>query len=281
MLLAIISISNLIGIYTRCYASFLRCEEIFQIKPDMLYGTCNKFENNLIEFKNVYFSFSNLDFIKNFNLTVKSGERIGFIGITGSGKSTILNLLNRTYDVTSGEIFVFGNDIKNYEKNFLHSNICFISQKPSFLSASIKENILLGKKADITEINSALTKSNAYDFVYKYENNIMHILSNEAVNLSGGEKQRISLARVFIGSCPIIIIDDSTSALDLITESNVISNIFEMNSTIFIASQKISTIKNCDKIVVLDNGKIESIGTHDELLKSSILYKEIYDIQNY
>lgn len=109
----------------------------------------------------------------------------------------------------------------------------------------------------------------------------MHILSNEAVNLSGGEKQRISLARVFIGSCPIIIIDDSTSALDLITESNVISNIFEMNSTIFIASQKISTIKNCDKIVVLDNGKIESIGTHDELLKSSILYKEIYDIQNY
>lgn len=85
---------------------FLRCEEIFQIKPDMLYGTCNKFENNLIEFKNVYFSFSNLDFIKNFNLTVKSGERIGFIGITGSGKSTILNLLNRTYDVTSGEIFV-------------------------------------------------------------------------------------------------------------------------------------------------------------------------------
>lgn len=281
MLLAIISISNLIGIYTRCYASFLRCEEIFQIKADMLYGTCNKFENNLIEFKNVYFSFSNLDFIKNFNLTVKSGERIGFIGITGSGKSTILNLLNRTYDVTSGEIFVFGNDIKNYEKNFLHSNICFISQKPSFLSASIKENILLGKKADITEINSALTKSNAYDFVYKYENNIMHILSNEAVNLSGGEKQRISLARVFIGSCPIIIIDDSTSALDLITESNVISNIFEMNSTIFIASQKISTIKNCDKIVVLDNGKIESIGTHDELLKSSILYKEIYDIQNY
>lgn len=281
MLLAVISISNLIGIYTRCYASFLRCEDIFQIKPDMLYGKCNKFKNNLIEFKNVNFSFSNLDFIKDFNLTVKSGERIGFIGITGSGKSTILNLLNRTYDINSGQICIFGNDIKNYEKAFLHSNICFISQKPSFLSASIKQNILLGKKADIDQINSALKKANAYDFVYKYENNIMHILNNEASNLSGGEKQRISLARVFMGSYPIIIIDDSTSALDLITESNVISNIFEMNSTIFIASQKISTIKNCDKIVVLDNGKIESIGTHDELLRSSILYKEIYDIQNY
>lgn len=281
MLPAVVSISNLIGIYTRCYSSFLRCNEIFNIQPDMLYGSCKSFKYDLIEFNNVDFSFTNSDFIKGFNLKVKSGEKIGFIGLTGSGKSTILNLLNRTYDVTSGEICVFGNNIKNYDKSFLHSNICSISQKPSFLSASIKQNILLGRKSNIDEINSALIKANAYDFVYKYENNIMHILSNEANNLSGGEKQRIALSRAFIGSYPILIIDDSTSALDLVTESNVISNIFELESTIFIASQKISTIKRCDKIVVLDNGKIESVGTHDDLLKSSKLYKEIYDLQNY
>lgn len=281
MILAIISLSNLIGIYTRCFASFSRCEEIFKIKPDMSYGTCDKFTNDLIEFKDVSFSFTNSEFIKDFNLKVKSGERIGFIGITGSGKSTILNLLNRTYDVNSGSISIFGNNIKDYNKKFLHSNICFITQNPSFLSASIKQNILLGRKANMEEINSALVKANAYDFVYRYDNNIMHVLNNEANNLSGGEKQRISLSRVFIGSSPILILDDSTSALDLSTESKVISNIFEINSTIFIASQKISTIKRCDKIVVLDNGKIESVGTHDELLKNSKLYKEIYDIQNY
>ncbi len=179
---------------------------------------------------------------------------------------------------------LYGKDIRKYNATFLKDTITYIGQKPDFITATIFENIALGRITSKEEIQKSLELSNASEFVNQKQNTLNFVLQNNASNLSGGQKQRINIARGFIGNPKVLIFDDVTSALDLYTESQVLQNIFnyskEHNITTFIASQKTSTVKNCSRILVFNNGKIENIGTHTELLNSSELYKKIYELQN-
>lgn len=286
MLVAIVVLSNLITIYTRAFASAKRIIELFNIKEEKDFGKLQEFKpcDYVFDISDMNFSyFSNMN-LKDIALQVKPREVIGIIGLTGSGKTTFLKLLNRSLTRTSGSLKLYGKDINEYESKFLKSNITYIGQKPDFITDTIFENISLGRTSDEKEIIKSLELSNSSEFVNKKENTINFILQNNASNLSGGQKQRINIARGFIGKPKILIFDDVTSALDLYTESQVLQNIFnytkEHNITTFIASQKTSTIKNCSKILVFNNGKIENVGTHAELLKTSELYKKIYKLQN-
>ncbi len=286
MLVAIVVLSNLIIIYTRAFASAKRIIELFNIKEEKDFGKLQEFKpcDYVFDISDMNFSyFSNMN-LKDIALQVKPREVIGIIGLTGSGKTTFLKLLNRSLTRTSGSLKLYGKDINEYESKFLKSNITYIGQKPDFITDTIFENISLGRTSDEKEIIKSLELSNSSEFVNKKENTINFILQNNASNLSGGQKQRINIARGFIGKPKILIFDDVTSALDLYTESQVLQNIFnytkEHTITTFIASQKTSTIKNCSKILVFNNGKIENVGTHAELLKTSELYKKIYKLQN-
>lgn len=286
ILLAIVVLSNLVVIYTKAFSSVYRVTEIFNIKPLLTNGDIKEFENSdiAVKFNNVSFGFNDkFNFLDSVNIEIKIGEKIGIIGLTGSGKSVFLNLINRTYDVNSGKLLLFDRNIKNYNLEFLKNNVRFIDQKPCFLSTSIKENVKLSFDCSDSEIEKALELSDSLEFVNAFSDGINHLLENNANNLSGGQKQRISIARAFIGNPKILILDDTTGSLDFATEANILNNIFnfveENNCTTFISSQKISSIYKCDKIIVFDNGNIESIGSHQDLLKVSPLYQKMYSMQ--
>ena len=216
-------------------------------------------------------------------MKIRPGEIIGIIGLTGSGKSTFLKLLNNSLRITSGNLKLYNEDINKYNTNLLKDSVIYIGQNPDFVTDTILENISLGRTKDENELNRSLELSCSSEFVNKMPLKNYSVLTNNASNLSGGQKQRINIARGFIGNPKILIFDDVTSALDLSTESQVLKNIFEYskenNITTFISSQKTSTIKNCSKILVFNNGEIENIGTHNELLEKSKLYKKIYELQ--
>lgn len=281
MLLAVIVLSNLVTIYTKCFSSSKRVLEILNLEPATNTGILNKFEDNniAIELDNVSFSYNTNKFLENLSLQIKQGEIVGFIGLTASGKTTILNLLNKNISAKSGYVKVFGKNIDEYENSFLKSKIYLINQHPFFITDTIFENISLGRTSEDSTIWNALALSDAKDFVTKYPDKLNHVLVNNASNLSGGQKQRLNISRAFVGNPSIILFDDITSSLDIVTENNVITNLFNYlktnHITGLISSQKISTIKNCDKIVLLDDGKILDIGTHKELLERSELYNEI------
>lgn len=289
MLLAVVVLSNLVTIYTRCFASSKRILELLNIEEDKESGNLREFKNtsNIIDMKNVNFSYFNDSTkpnLKNISLDISAGEIVGIIGLTGSGKSTFLKLLNNSLHITSGTLKLFGEEINKYSSTFLKEYTTYIGQKPDFITDTIFENISLGRTTNEEEIKRSLDLSFSSEFVNKLPNTINFILKNNATNLSGGQKQRINIARGFIGKPKILIFDDVTSALDLYTESQVLKNIFDYtksnNITTFISSQKTSTVKNCSKIIVFNNGEIENIGTHNELLKNSELYKKIYELQN-
>ena len=286
MILAVIVLSNLITIYTKSFVSLKRVKQILSLKPDMTNTeSLEMFKNNdiSVEFKNVYFEYEkDKPFLKNINLQIFSNEKIGIIGLTGSGKSTLLQLINRNYDVTKGKINIFNKDIKSYKLEQLKNNIKLIEQKPSFFTNTIKENVKMGKNISKQEVIEALKKSESYEFIEKMKDGIYTNLENNANNLSGGQKQRISISRAFVGDVKILLLDDTTNALDYKTESQVLNNMFEYvnekNITFFISSQRISTVSKCDRIIVMENGKIENIGTHEELLKKSEIYSQIAKI---
>ena len=289
MLLAVVVLSNLVTIYTRCFASSKRILELLNIEEDKESGNLREFKNtsNIIDMKNVNFSYFNDSTkpnLKNISLDISAGEIVGIIGLTGSGKSTFLKLLNNSLHITSGTLKLFGEEINKYSSTFLKEYTTYIGQKPDFITDTIFENISLGRTTNEEEIKRSLDLSFSSEFVNKLPNTINFILKNNATNLSGGQKQRINIARGFIGKPKILIFDDVTSALDLYTESQVLKNILDYtksnNITTFISSQKTSTVKNCSKIIVFNNGEIENIGTHNELLKNSELYKKIYELQN-
>lgn len=286
MLLAVVVLSNLVTIYTKCFSSSKRIMEIFNLQSETNNGTLDNFNDSKIAIKmnNVYFSYTNNKFLENISLEINKGDIVGFIGLTASGKTTIFNLLNHTLDTTSGTIDIFEENINKYKNTFLKDNIYLINEHPQFITDTIFENISLGRTTNEEEIKRSLDLSFSSEFVNKLPNTINFILKNNATNLSGGQKQRINIARGFIGKPKILIFDDVTSALDLYTESQVLKNIFDYtksnNITTFISSQKTSTVKNCSKIIVFNNGEIENIGTHNELLKNSELYKKIYELQN-
>lgn len=285
---ALIAVSNLVIIFTRAFASKKRVEELLNLKEDLENnGTFADLfiENgqNLFEFKNVSFKYNEGEnnVVKDLNFTIKKGERVGIIGGTGSGKTTLIKLIERFFDRSEGEILYKGHDIKDYNPNSLHHEISLVNQKAVLFKGTIKSNLLIGKKdASESEMIKALKDACAYDFVKKYDDFLDHQVEENGRNFSGGQKQRLSIARALIKNSETLILDDSTSALDYLTEKELKQHIFENRDlTIIIIAQRVSSLLNCDKIIVMYHGQVESVGTHEELLKTSKVYKEIYSSQ--
>ena len=285
---ALIAVSNLVIIFTRAFASKKRVEELLNLNEDLENnGTFADLfiENgqNLFEFKDVSFKYNEGEnnVVKDLNFTIKKGERVGIIGGTGSGKTTLIKLIERFFDRSEGEILYKGHDIKDYDLNSLHHEISLVNQKAVLFKGTIKSNLLIGKKdASESEMIKALKDACAYDFVKKYDNFLDHQVEENGRNFKKKKKQRLSIARALIKNSETLILDDSTSALDYLTEKELKRHIFEnKNLTIIIIAQRVSSLLNCDKIIVMYHGQVESIGTHEELLKTSKVYKEIYSSQ--
>lgn len=271
--------------YPRASISFKRIKEVLNTKPavkDNLRTKKEIKETGTIKFNSVSFKYPNAEecILENINLEVKKGEVVAFIGSTGSGKSTLLNLIPRFYDVTSGEILVDGVDVRDYKLEDLYNRIGYISQKAVLFSGSVLSNIKFGKakeEIDQKEIDKSLMISEAKEFVTKMENGIESHIAQGGINVSGGQKQRLSIARAIARNPEIYLFDDTFSALDYKTDKKLRENLkkYTNNATTLIVAQRIGTIKNADRIIVLDEGKIVGNGTHEELLKTCNVYKEI------
>lgn len=240
-------------------------------------------EEGTVEFKNVSFKYPDAQefVLKNINFKAKKGETVAFIGSTGSGKSTLVDLIPRFYDATDGEVIVDGENVKKYKLEDLHNIIGYVSQKSVLFSGTVGENVSFGevKDEEITEedIRKAIKQAQATEFVENMPNDINSQISQGGKNVSGGQKQRLSIARALARNAEIFIFDDSFSALDFKTDHalrNVIKNELS-NKTCLLVAQRIGSIKNADKIIVLEKGEVVGMGTHEELLKTCEVYKEI------
>lgn len=286
---ALIAFARIITILTRMKISKGRINDLIETKNSIVSPQNpvkidpSNTENGSVEFKDVSFSYSYLkDVVKNLNLKVNPGETIGVIGGTGSGKSSIVNLIPRFYDTTKGQVFVGGQNVKKYNVEELRSIIGIVPQNPILFSGTIRDN-LCWKKENATddELIKALKIAQAYDFVKEYPDFLDHPVNRGGTNFSGGQKQRLTIARALVGNPSIVILDDSTSALDFSTDAKLRKAIKTMLScTTFIVSQRTNSLKDADKIIVIDAGNIIDIGTHQELLERCELYKEIHDSQN-
>lgn len=289
ILLALIVFAQLVVILTKASTSATRVSEILEIKStivekDNIKTHSSKSEAAFIEFKNVFFSYadSNEYSLSNISLTINKNETIGIIGGTGSGKSTLVNLIPRFYDATKGQVLINGTNVKDYTLNRLRSMIGIVPQKAVLFKGTLMENLKWGKKyATIDEIETALEISQSSSFVQafpeKYDTNILQ----SGKNLSGGQKQRLTIARALVSNPEILILDDSSSALDFATDVSLRKALKEKvkNTTVIMVSQRASSIKNADKIIVLNNGEIVGIGKHDYLINNCEVYKEICSSQ--
>ncbi len=285
---ALVQISRLMIIYTRTGASINRINEVFEVKNSLREKenaiSVSEDAKGEIEFKNVCFAYGNGKYVVNgLNLKIKSGETIGIIGGTGSGKSSVVNLIPRFYDTSTGEVLVNGVNVKDYRIKELRELVGIVPQNPMLFKGTIAENMRWRKEfATDQEIVKALKIAQAFDFVVEYPDFLQHKVERGGTNFSGGQKQRLTIARALVGNPKILILDDSASALDFATDAalrKAIARSYKDITTI-IVSQRTNSIKHCDKIVVLDNGNIAGIGKHDKLLKSCDVYKEIFYSQN-
>ncbi|MCQ2796260.1 MAG: ABC transporter ATP-binding protein/permease [Bacilli bacterium] len=278
--LAVVAVLTFVVTLTKGAASSQRINEVFALSTSIHYGEVNQIidKDEAINFNHVTFKYNENanPALSDITFKVKQGEHIGIIGGTGSGKTSLINLINRFYDASGGEVKVFGTNIKQYSKNAIAHNVATVMQKSVLFNASIKENIRKGKKeATEEEIVQALKSAQAFDFVSKLDNGIDYLIQENAKNLSGGQKQRLSIARALIKDSPILILDDSSSALDYQTEARLKKEIKQLDKTVITISQRASSIIDMDRILVLDKGKLVAEGTHDELLINSKLYREI------
>ena len=266
----------------RALVSIKRINEVLDSKNEIVSGSYSDEIDGTasVVFENVSFKYPGADdyVLKNINFTAKEGETVAFIGSTGSGKSTIINLIPRMYDVTEGRVLVDGVDVKEYDIKALNRKIGFIPQRSVLFSGSVRSNVNFGdNNADDETIKQALSIAQASNFVSKMENGIDSKISQGGTNISGGQKQRISIARAIARKPEIFIFDDSFSALDYKTDKKLRSSLKKHtgNVTKFIVAQRIGTIKEADKIIVLENGEVVGMGTHDVLLKTCPVYQEI------
>ena len=283
ILLTLIVVANLVIIFTKASASATRVLDTKSSIKEASSSTKVQATNNsskIIEFKNVSFSYNNSKqySLENISLSINKGETIGIIGGTGAGKSTLVNLIPRFYESTEGEIFINGENIKNYSIKDLRNLFGIVPQKAVLFTGSLRENMKwANKNASDEEILMALDIAQCSDFVSNLKDGLDTSVLQGGKNFSGGQKQRLTIARALVGSPKIIILDDSSSALDFATDLKLRQalNIHAKEITTIIVSQRASSIKNSDKIVVLDDGKLAGIGTHEELLENSEVYKEI------
>lgn len=277
------------NIYSRAMTSIKRIEEIIFIEKDKNQIVENPVELPKsrkevpeIEFKNVSFAYDGeKNSLENINFKINSGESLGIMGATGSGKSTIIRLLLRQYDVNQGEILIRGINIKNIKHNDLNKLFGSVFQKDFLFKGTIKENIDFGRNLDSEMIKKASINAQAYEFISEKEDNINHKLASKGVNLSGGQQQRVLLSRAFASNPEILILDDSSSALDFKTDSKLrqaIDDNFSKSTNIIIA-QRISSVLSCEQILFLENGKILAKGNHDYMLENCDPYNEIAQMQ--
>ncbi len=287
---SIVTLANLITIITRMNASNERLNELFSVKnsiKDPANPIKIDFEDiNLgaVEFKDVSFSYSNVkNAVSNLSISVNPGDIIGIIGGTGSGKSSITNLIPRFYDVSSGEVLINGINVKKYKVEDLRNIIGLVPQNPTLFEGTIRSNMCWRKPdASDEEIIKALKIAQAYDFVKEYPDFLEHRVNRGGTNFSGGQRQRLTIARALVGNPHIIILDDASSALDFATDAKLRKAIRShlSNATTFIVTQRTNSIKDASKIIVVSSGNIVDIGTHEELLERCALYKEIHNSQN-
>lgn len=284
IIMAFLMISMMSIMLPRANVSAKRIMEIIET-PDTIYNSKNLVQfdpskKGKIEFKNVSFRYPDADYdvITDINLVANPGETTAFIGSTGSGKSTLINLIPRFYDVTDGELLVDGVNIKDVDLHELRDKIGFVPQKGVLFTGTIKDNIKYGNE-HITDddVERALDVSQATEFVSKLKGGVNYEISQGGTNVSGGQKQRLSIARAVAKNPDIYVFDDSFSALDFKTDAKLRGELAKItkDKTVLIVAQRISTIMNADKIVVLDEGRVVGIGTHKELLKNCNVYKEI------
>ena len=282
IMLAMVVVADLVVIFTRASASAQRINEIFETKTSVTEEKAEKnptAENdNAIEFRNVSFSYGEGEALKNVTFSIKKGETLGIIGGTGSGKSTFVNLIPRFYDATKGQVLVNGVDVKKYEIETLRERIGVVAQKTVLFKGSLRKNMQWGKeKAIDEEIIKALKIAQSWDFVEKLPGKLDFDVAQGGKNFSGGQRQRLTIARALVKQPDILILDDSFSALDFATDANLRKELKEQTRgmTVVIVSQRASTIRNADKIVVFDEGECVGIGTHQELYKNCSEYREI------
>jgi len=284
VIMSFLMLSFIFMILPRAIVSANRINEVLNSDISIFDGVNSKpKEVGTVEFKNVSFKYPDADdyLLRNISFTANKGETVAFIGSTGSGKSTLINLIPRFYDATDGEVYVDGVDVREYTLKNLHNIIGYVSQKAFMFTGSVKDNIQFGdngkKEATDKQIYEALDVAQATDFVNKMEDKLDSHIARGGTNVSGGQKQRLSIARAIARKPEIYIFDDTFSALDYATDAKLRKDLkkYTKDATCLIVAQRIGTIINADKIIVLDKGECVGVGTHKELLKTCDVYKEI------
>ena len=287
ILVELVKFANLIILLSKASACAKRINEIFDIKCSLKGGSkeldlsdCN---GDIITFENVGFAYPKAkeEALSDISFSIKKGETIGIIGGTGSGKSSLINLIPRFYDINRGSIKLAGKDIKEYSLDSIRKNVALVEQKSRLFRGNIRDNLLWGNEnADDGELFEAAQTAQAMDIINSKERRLDSEVAMYGNNFSGGQKQRLSIARSLVKKAGILILDDSSSALDYATDSKLRKAIRQIKDiTTIIVSQRIVSIKNADRIVVLDDGKIVGIGNHEELLENNPIYREIYNSQ--
>lgn len=289
ILVELIKLADLIINITKAVACGNRIQKVLEVEPSMENGSKECIEEkrtpaNSVDFNHVSLTYSGAGApsLTDIDLHVKTGQTIGIIGGTGSGKTSVVNLIPRFYDATQGNVLVFGKPVKEQDMESLRSQIAVVPQKAVLFAGTIRENMKWGKEdATDEEIMEALTIAQAAEVVQKKEGGLDAFVEQGGKNLSGGQRQRLTIARALVRKPRILILDDSASALDFATDAALRKAIREMKNapTVFIVSQRTSSIRFADQILVLDDGKSVGVGTHDELLTTCSVYKEIYDSQ--
>lgn len=284
--LALIVLANLIVFFNKAAAGARRIADVFEVQSSMKDGNDDivPSEEPVIEFDDVSFSYadSSANSVDNISFSLKRGEVLGIIGGTGSGKSTIANLLPRFYDATEGIVKIYGKDIRSYKLSQVRRFVVSVPQKASVISGTVAENIRMGKPdASDKEITEALKTAQAYEFIEKLPEGINAPVLQGGKNFSGGQKQRLTIARAVVSKPDVLILDDSTSALDMQTDYRLRKAVSEnlRDTAVIMISQRATSLKNADRILVLEDGQCVGSGTHDELAQSCPVYREIIEIQ--
>ncbi len=278
---ATLMLTRIFTVYSRGAASADRIAHVLDEREDLICREkgSGKESEHYLEFRNVSFSYRGTGpILKNVSFSLEKGQTLGIIGGTGSGKSTLIQLLLRFYDPQEGCILLEGRDLREYPREELRKKFGAVFQNDFLMADTLEENILFGREITPEQVEKALVSAQAKDFVEEKEGGLSYLLTTKGQNLSGGQRQRLTIARALVRKPEILILDDSASALDYATDAKLRAALrtLEGNTTTFIVSQRASTIMHADKIIVLDDGEIAGLGTHEELLASCEVYQEIY-----
>ena len=286
LLMGIMMLMMLFQNISRGFISWKRLAAVLHLQPEIQDGRYAESAagNGLIEFRDVSFAYpgSNKNVLEHINLAIKPGETVAIMGSTGSGKTTLINLIPRFYDVTEGSVCIDGMDVRDYKVSSLRSKVAVALQKSELFSTSIKENIAWGNPDAADEkIENAARIAQAHEFIAPLEQGYDTVVAERGMSLSGGQKQRVALARAVLKESPIMIFDDATSALDLKTEASFYNELAKTSphSTKIIVAQRIASVRRANRILILENGTVVAEGTHKELLKNCAIYQDIYQSQ--